>query len=228
MRIGKRLSKVLSLIDNNLSLAIDIGTDHGFLALKLIEEKNTKLVLATDISEGSLQKAQKLAIETNNVERLVCLLSDGFINIPMQEKVDVVVIAGMGGNETVKVLSQCGWIKNIKEFVLQPMQDVEILREYLLKNGFSLYYDETVKDRGKFYHVIKCGYNNQNIKYEQDDIFIGVTDKNNLGVDFIDCLKEEVSALKSREQYLNNRDRNKLNLYLSILSQRGKFYEKHD
>ena len=38
MRVGKRLEKILSLIDSKADLVADIGTDHGILAFKILTE----------------------------------------------------------------------------------------------------------------------------------------------------------------------------------------------
>lgn len=218
MRIGRRLQKVLSIIDDGLDSIIDIGTDHGFLALKLIEEKNTKIVYATDISAGSLKKAQDLAIQTNNGSKIKCILSDGFENLDKSIVADVVVIAGMGGIETKKIIKNCKNLKNFKSFILQPMQDVEILREFLFEFGFKIVFDETVEDKNKFYHVIKCVYTGVVENYKETDLFVGITDGKIKGEDFLNSIKKEIVSLEFRKGYLNNLDKIKLETYNNILS----------
>ena len=216
MRIGKRLEKILELLESNLDAVADVGTDHGFLALRAIEEKSTKKVYATDISKGSLQKAVELAEKYNLEDKLVCVLSDGFKNV--HAKLDVAVIAGMGGNEIVKILKERPTFCSVKEYLLQPMQDTEVLREYLLKNGYTISHDETVKDRDKFYSVIKCSYTGELRKINKEAIVIGITDKQNLGKDFKEFLEFNIKSLKSREKYLNEFDKQRLLLYESFFA----------
>ena len=216
MRIGKRLEKILEIIPNKLGRVVDVGTDHGFLALKMIEEKNVKEVFATDISAPSLEKARLLAEKYGLTDRLKTVVSDGFKSLDNGD-FDLAVIAGMGGNETIKILKDAYNLKRFGSFILQPMQDVDILRRYLFETGFEIYFDETVKDRNKFYSIIKCKFVGKPKNYELIDIFIGKTDKNNKGPDFIEYLNFEISALKGREKYLSDVDKARIQLYNEIM-----------
>lgn len=217
MRIGKRLEKVLEYIECGLDVVLDVGTDHGFLALKLVEEKDAKKVYATDISEGSLNKAYLLAKKYDKQEKIKCVLSDGFKSLPKNLKADLVVIAGMGGNETIKILKNEKNLSRFKSFILQPMQDVEILREYLLTSGFSIDADETVKDRNKFYHIIKCKYTQKKLKYTLEDVVLGKTDLVKKSEDFFEFLKEELNQLQSRKKYLTAKDLQKFKIYSRLI-----------
>lgn len=219
MRIGKRLEKVLELIDNNSDCILDIGTDHGYLAFKAITQKNAKMVVASDISLGSLKKAEELAKKYNLTGKFKCVLSDGFKNISKSIKANAVIIAGMGGIETAKILKEESNLNRFNCFILQPMQDAHILREYLFKNGFQILIDETVKDRGKYYHVIKCIFTGVQKKYELKDLIIGRTDRINKSADFIEFVQHEIKTLKSRFQYLKTADYDKLAIYTAILGE---------
>ena len=214
MRVGKRLEKILDLVDLNLNAVADVGTDHGFLALRVIEEKNAKVVYATDISKGSLDKAIDLANKYNLNDRLICIRTDGFKN--MSVNLDVAVIAGMGGNEIVKILKERPESCVVKEYLLQPMQDTEILREYLLRNGYAISYDETVKDRDKFYSVIQCSYTGKICRVNKQSVVIGITDKKKLGKDFKEFLEFNINSLKAREKYLSEFDKKRLSIFESF------------
>ena len=52
---SKRLETILNLMPN-MEAVIDIGADHGYLEELLISSGKVKRVIATDISEQSLQK----------------------------------------------------------------------------------------------------------------------------------------------------------------------------
>lgn len=205
MRIGKRLQKVIDLVDTDLNVVVDIGTDHGFVALKVIEDKNAKLVYATDISEGSLKKAEELAKKYNYSDRMICVLSDGFNKLNIN-KANLVIIAGMGGYEIVKILSNPNNI-NINEFILEPMQHTKVLRKYLYENGYNISYDETIQDRDKFYSVIKCKKTDRPIKYKPVDLLIGKTDLINNGEDFLNYLNYELNSYESRLKYLDKEEK---------------------
>jgi len=216
LRVGKRLEKVLSLLEKDIPLLADIGTDHGYLALCAITQKNAQLVYASDISKDSLLKAQELAVKYNLQDRIKCIVSDGFKNLKSIH-INTAVIAGMGGNEIVKILQQLEDKKAVDYFILQPMQDVEVLREYLLSEGFVITHDEIVEDKGKFYSIIKCKYDGNVKVYNLEDIVIGMTDKKEKGQDFLKFVEQSIEKLKPREKYLSVKDREKLELLMNFM-----------
>lgn len=214
MRIGKRLEKILTLIKPNCGKIIDVGTDHGFLAFKSVTEKNAKLVYATDISKDSLDKAVELAKKHGLEDRIVCVLSDGFKKL--EGEFDVAVVAGMGGNEIVKILEQCPQTVKVWEYLLQPMQDAEVLREYLLGAGYEIEYDETVLDRKKFYSIIQCRKAGVKNNFSDIDLVVGKTDRENNGQDFKKFLHYNINKLEGRKDFLSKQDRKRLDIYKSF------------
>lgn len=213
MRIGRRLGRVLENIDYGLDTIVDVGTDHGFLALKAIENRGAKKVIATDISAGSLSKAIDLAKKYGYEQKIVCVQTDGIQALGDDFFCDMVVIAGVGANETIKILESIKNKKNIKSYLLQPMQDVEVLREYLMQAGFTSLVDETIKDRDKFYHIIKCNYTGIPEKPTVDKLFVGKTDAETIGKDFLDELTETIIKLESRKSHLSKNEKQKLKIY---------------
>lgn len=214
MRVGRRLEKILTLIKPNCNRIIDVGTDHGFLAYKAINEKDVQVVYATDISEGSLNKAKELATKYHLEDRMVCVVSDGFKGL--SGEFDVAIIAGMGGNEIVKILEQCPPTVSVSEFLLQPMQDIEVLRKYLLGAGYKIEYDETILDRNKFYSVVQCKKTETKNSFSFIDVVIGKTDKENNGQDFKQFLHYSIKKLEDREDFLSKEEQEKLDIYKSF------------
>ena len=108
----------------------------------------------SDVSKGSLAKAEKLLAPFVEEGRAVGVLGDGFYGV--DKSVDEVLIAGMGGSEIVAILSdeKYGFIP--KRFVFQPMHDSEKLRRFLIQKGAYIEKDYTFED-GKFYDVIVGG-----------------------------------------------------------------------
>ena len=204
MRVGKRLDKILSLINFDASVVADIGTDHGILAFKILTEHKATRVIATDISEPSLHKAIEIKNKYNLGENYVCLVGDGFKPLEKESQIDIVVVAGMGGNEIVKILKEKPERLNIKKYIFQPMQDVMVLREYLIGNGYEIIIDETVKDRGKFYSTIMCEYVGGKNQVGVEEVVVGKTDRFLRGMDFIEWLNTEISKQQQREEYLND------------------------
>ena len=160
-KLGKRLSYVAQEIGKVKSIA-DIGTDHGILIIYALEHGLADRAFAVDISSKSLAKAKNLACETGLDEMIDFFCGDGLD--PLLEIPDVIIIAGMGGNEIVKILSNK---KLLTKYILVPHQDAKEVRKYLVDNGFCILKDYIIFDE-KFYPIIvaqpgKCEYSKSEI-----------------------------------------------------------------
>ena len=148
MKLSDRLQYIADQIHDGETMA-DIGTDHGFLPLYLLETKKCPKVIMADISEGSLKKAEdncKLANAEGDYE---LRLGDG-IDILEDGEVDVVAIAGMGGNLIAEILEwNMAKSRSIKRYILQPRRHVGKLRNWLAANGFKIVKEGLVEE-GKF------------------------------------------------------------------------------
>ncbi len=142
-----RMEAIVNLLGINETVA-DIGCDHGKLSAYLIKNNYANKVFATDISEPSLEKANKLAKkeELNNISFFV---GDGFNALP--QKTDAAVIAGMGGEVIANIIDN-EFAKT--KLVLQPMKDTDILYKKLYSLGFCIEKEVIVREGGRFYEII--------------------------------------------------------------------------
>lgn len=143
---------------NNIVVA-DIATDHGYLAEQLCRNEKIAKVLATDISQKCLDKTNELKNKFN-LDKIETRLGDGLKPI---ETAEIVVIAGVGGYEIIKMLSNQN-ITNSGEkkccnFVLQPTKNFVDLRLWLIKQNIEIVSDFIVKSGGKFYPIISVNLN---------------------------------------------------------------------
>lgn len=191
MRAKIRLQEIANQIEN-VNVVADIGADHGYLTKMLIEQGRAKHVIATDISKPSLQKTEMLAKRFGFENKIETRVGDGLEPIFEEDKVEVCVIAGMGGYEIIKILSSQD-LKNIKIFVFQPAQNASNLREFLTQNGFEIVFDEIVKDQKKFYSTIRAIKNGTNKKLQKRQILFGISCQNTKNPDFFEYLKEYIS-----------------------------------
>ncbi|NLJ99278.1 MAG: SAM-dependent methyltransferase [Tissierellia bacterium] len=169
MRLSDRLQTIANFIPKN-TIVGDIGTDHGYIPIYLIENKISKKVIATDISKNSLDKIINSVKGTKYEKDIDMRLGDGLDPIKPFE-VDTVVIAGMGGLLIRDILDKDKDKRDsITNFILQPNIATEELRKYLYENNFEIVDEKLVKEDGKFYEVIwaKKGkaYVDQDIYYE--------------------------------------------------------------
>ncbi len=148
MKLSERLQYIADEIKRGETMA-DIGTDHGFLPLYLMEKSKCPKVIMADISSGSLKKAEincKLVKPKGDYE---LRLGNG-IDVLADGEVDVVVIAGMGGLLISDILE---WdihkSRSVRRYILQPRNNPGRLRHWLSVNGFSIVKEGIVRE-GKF------------------------------------------------------------------------------
>ena len=159
MMLSKRLSAVLSYVDRNARL-LDVGTDHAFLPIELILNKTVDKAWASDVNEGPLRSAAENAARYGVADRLTLYLSDGLKDCRcFENRYDVIVIAGMGGQTIAEIIEKSDYVKKAAPtLILQPMTMQYELRSFLSSNGFGIHSDSVISDAGKFYTLIVCKY----------------------------------------------------------------------
>lgn len=215
MRAKKRLVCIAEKIENAKCVA-DIGADHGFLTKMLVEQNRASKVIATDISKPSLQKTVELSKRFGFENKIEARVGNGLEPIK-ENKVDVAVIAGMGGQEIIKILKTQN-LKNIQKFIFQPAQNAPELREFLSENGFEIIGDEIVKDQKKFYFTIVAIKNNKTEKLQKSQILFGKYSQNCKNQDFYDFIDEYILKRQNLidQKIENKKVQEELNLALNL------------
>ncbi|WP_123053017.1 class I SAM-dependent methyltransferase [Clostridium sp. JN-1] len=174
MELSNRLKTVAMMVDK-CHCAADIGTDHGYVPIYLIKNNICETAVACDINKGPLHKAQININSYNLKDKIECRLGNGLNKLKPGE-VQGIIIAGMGGNLIRDILEQgLEVFKNANFVVLQPVQNPEILREYIYKKGYKILDENLCIDENKFYEIIKIVYDNK--PKIVDEIFYEVSKK---------------------------------------------------
>ncbi len=198
MGYSKRIDTLCLLLKKADSFA-DVGCDHGYCSEYMLKNGLCEKVIFSDISKGSLEKAEKLLAPFVKAGKAKGVLGDGFFGVP--KDTEEVLIAGMGGSEMVSILSDKTYGFLPKVFVLQPMHDGEKLRRYLIEQGAVIERDFTFED-GKFYEVIVGRTRKENEakqSYTQAEYEFG---KENLACPSEAFLKRIKKLIKNTETYL--------------------------
>lgn len=154
MKISNRLKRVACNVTLGYRVA-DIGTDHGYVPIYLVENQLAVHVIAMDINEGPLKRANE-NIRNSHLESFIeTRLSNGFEKLSYGEA-DIAVIAGMGG-ELMKSLLKNGAhvVSGLEELVLSPHSEIHVVREYIRCIGHKIVNEEMLVDEGKYYTIIK-------------------------------------------------------------------------
>ncbi len=174
----------------------DIGCDHGYMTQYMLRNGLCERAYISDISAGSLKKAETLLSEYVAAGRCIPVVADGLDGIP--EPCDLVLIAGMGGEEIVEILKRRPLPPR---FVLQPMKNSEKLRRYLVAQGAKIERDYTFSEgtaRKKYYDLI-LGRAEGGDSYTDLEFRYG---RDNLGDEtpaaFLSMMREEREKLRER------------------------------
>ena len=183
-----RLNLILSRIPKCKVFA-DIGCDHGYISKSMLDSGKCERVVFSDVSEKCLEKARILLRKEVEDGLAIAVVGDGFKGVC---KVDCALIAGMGGEEIVKILDEC---KNLPEkLVLQPMKNCDKVRVALMRLGYAIIEDFVFFAEGKYYDLISCEKGVDELT--EDEIEFGRTNIIERGADFIARLKLNVESLK--------------------------------
>lgn len=150
IKLSKRLNKIAELVDFGASV-IDVGTDHGYVPNFLCENKISSDIIATDISNNSLQKSIELTKELENEKYIRNILANGIID----EKRDNIIIAGLGGIQIAEIINNSIEIaKNANKLILQPMQKTQILRRELNNMSFKIIDEYIIYEDDRYFEII--------------------------------------------------------------------------
>ncbi len=155
MNLTPRLQAVADLAGKSQTLA-DIGTDHAYIPIYLMQKGLISKAIAADINTGPLERADKNIRNAGLSDRITLCQSDGLDNIK-DNKAETVVIAGMGG-EIISIMLEKTKPAGIKKMVLQPMTDIPLVRRKIHENGMIIVAERLAAEKDKIYTVILCEY----------------------------------------------------------------------
>ena len=154
MELSKRLYAVAGLVTEGASVA-DIGTDHGYVPIYLVESGIASKVIALDVNQGPLNRARMHIVGHGLGDRIETRLSDGLAMIRPGE-VDTVIASGMGGPLTIRILQEGKEVADqLNALILQPQSEICRVRRFLTENGYRIEQEDMVLEDGKYYPVMR-------------------------------------------------------------------------
>ena len=171
VKLTPRLSAVASLVKGGGIIA-DIGTDHGYLPIHLVQTGRVESAIAADIGREPLKNAEKSVEHYGLTDKISLRLSDGLMEFAPTDANEI-VFAGMGGTLIAEKLAETPWVKNADiHFIFQPQSRAEDLREYLYKNGFEILNELATHEARRFYITFDAVYTGNVKEYAVADCFI--------------------------------------------------------
>ena len=146
-----RLLEIASLVSQGAAL-IDVGTDHAYIPIYLMDKGVLSRGKCTDIHDGPIRRAKENISRYGLTDKIIAEKADGLQGVDV-EGYNTIVIAGMGGMLIAEILRNAPFLQG-KTLILQPMTAVRELRMYLLENGFKITIKEKYTSKIYFYKAI--------------------------------------------------------------------------
>ena len=157
MKLSNRLLSVASFVTSGNRLA-DVGTDHGYIPIYLMQEGRIPSAIAMDINAGPLERAKEHIEQYGLNDYIETRLSDGVAALS-KEEVDSILIAGMGGGLVLHILEAGEEVcQSAKELILQPQSELERVRAWLNIHGYAILEENMVFEDEKYYPMMRVSY----------------------------------------------------------------------
>lgn len=171
IKLSKRLQKISELI-NEEDTVLDIGCDHALLDIYLSKKYN-KTYYASDLRESALDMARS-NIKRYSSDNVILKCGNGLDVLDENMTINTIVISGIGYLSIIGILKNIKHIKNINKLVIQSNSNSEIVRKFILKNGFYIDNESIVLDKNIYYII--SSFKRGKRKYSNMDKEIGIMD----------------------------------------------------
>ena len=139
IELGERLTRVASFVPNG-SKVCDVGSDHAYLPVYLIQNNQITSAIAGEVVEGPLLSAKQTVRDYRMEDRIEVRFGDGLQILSKEDEITAVTICGMGGELISRILEaghSGGHLNGQERLILQPNVAEHFVREWLMENGFQ-------------------------------------------------------------------------------------------
>ena len=155
VQLSHRLQAVVNLVTPGYSVA-DIGCDHAYISIYMVQEGIAGKVIAMDVNRGPLERAKENIEKYGYLEQIETRLSDGIQALNGGE-VHTLLIAGMGGPLMQQILrGNPSVVEQVEELVLQPQSEISEVRRFVEALGFQILEEEMLMEDGKYYTMFRA------------------------------------------------------------------------
>lgn len=156
VELSRRMQAVADMVSYG-NRVCDVGCDHGYVSIYLVQAGISPRVLAMDVNQGPLMRAKEHVAAYEQEAYIELRLSDGLSAYRIGEA-DSLLCAGMGGRLLRKILErEPEKTESFQELILQPQSELKLFRKFLREKGYSILTEDMILEDGKFYPIIKAG-----------------------------------------------------------------------
>lgn len=198
--LSKRMEAVVNMVSPRSFAVADVGCDHAYVSIALIERNIARKVVAMDVRSGPLEIARKNVAAYDMEDKIELRLSDGLDRL-LEGEADSVVIAGMGGLLMQSILEKGKKILGSEEkrpsLILQPQSDIREMRIFLQEHAYHIVQEKMLLDEGKYYTVIKAEPGTEKRKYSETELRYGLYNLEHRDNILYEYLKKEKNVLEA-------------------------------
>ncbi len=219
-----RLAHLAAMVDENTRLA-DIGTDHAYLPIDLVKSGKIQFAIASDVAKGPLDNAKTDILEAGLSNQIQTRLGSGLETIKPEDKIETVVIAGMGGKLMTDLLEAAKEKDELyPTLILEPNIGEPGVRKWLMEHNYQIIQEEIIDTAGHIYELIKAILTDKMHQLSDKEILFGpflLKEKNSV------FIKKWTNQLAYQKQLLVNlnKAKNKDLTRISEVEQRIKFID---
>ncbi|MCD8327013.1 MAG: class I SAM-dependent methyltransferase [Lachnospiraceae bacterium] len=209
--LPKRLFAAAELIPP-CGTVCDIGCDHGYLSIYLLQQKKARHVIAMDVNQGPLERAGENARHFGLEGQMELRLSDGLARVAPGEA-DFFVCAGMGGRLVMKIMSDHPEVTaSMRGALLQPQSDIRQVRRFVYELGWHIEKEDMVfeedgggRKTGKYYPMFLVLPGREELPPEAELAYGSLSKQKNPGV-LQDFLRYQMKIRKDAQEQVQNSD----------------------
>ncbi|APX72790.1 class I SAM-dependent methyltransferase [Companilactobacillus allii] len=155
--LSNRLQAVYQMVEAGARVA-DIGSDHAYLPVELVETKVVDYAIAGEVAIGPMSRSKEDVEKFGLSKKIDIRLGDGLAVINREDKIDTVVIAGMGGILICDILSRSTMeqLSNVNTLILQPNIGEPLVRHWLIEHDFEIIDEDILSEDHHDYEIIKA------------------------------------------------------------------------
>lgn len=175
MNFGARLEAVAACVPACESL-VDVGTDHAYLPVLLLQQGRIRKAVAGDIVPGPCEAARK-TVRSHHLEQAIEVRQGSGLTVVSPGEVRTIVMAGMGAETMLHILADSPEVwQQADTMVLQPMNDSARLRHWAEQQGWAIDREDLAEEGGRIYEILRLvpcpGYRYTGTLYEVGQLLI--------------------------------------------------------
>lgn len=175
IELGERLTRVASFVPNG-SKVCDVGSDHAYLPVYLIQNDQISCAIAGEVVEGPFLSAKQTVRDYRMEDRIEVRLGDGLQILSKEDEITAVTICGMGG-ELISRILEAGYsgshLNGRERLILQPNVAEHFVREWLMNHSYQIVEETVVQDNHRLYEIIVAEPVGKRVKYTELELKYG-------------------------------------------------------